>query len=195
MATASDPHSVSPHATPEHHELRSNWIWFVILGIGLVILGLLALDAAVVMVTLGTVIFFGVLLLIGGVGQVLHAFWARRWRGFFLHLLLGILALIIGLLFVSRPIRGAADLTLLMAAFFTVAGCFRIGSTLAVQFHQWGWSLLAGVVDVVLGVLIWNSWPESSLWVIGTFVGIDLIFTGWTYIMLGLAAKSLPAHS
>ena len=60
------------------------------------------------------------------------------------------------------------------------------------RFAAWGWSLASGVIDVVLGMLILLEWPESALWVIGLFVGINLLFRGMNWIALGLALRVLP---
>ena len=69
---------------------------------------------------------------------------------------------------------------------------FRIVAALSYRFASWGWPLLSGVIDVILGVLIWQEWPASALWVIGLFVGINLLFRGFNWIALGLALRSLP---
>jgi uncharacterized membrane protein HdeD (DUF308 family) len=63
------------------------------------------------------------------------------------------------------------------------------------RFHGWGWVLANGIVTLILGVLIWREWPESALWVIGMFVGIDMLFAGWSWVMTALAVRSVPAHS
>ena len=93
------------------------------------------------------------------------------------------------------PVKAAGVLTLLIAAGFFVAGVLRIIFSLAVQFHSWGWVLVNGIVDVCLGVMIIRHWPGSSLWVIGLFIGIDLVFQGWAWIFLGLTARSISART
>jgi uncharacterized membrane protein HdeD (DUF308 family) len=71
-----------------------------------------------------------------------------------------------------------------------VGGLLRVIFSLVVQFPAWPWVLLNGVVDLVLGVLILSGWPESSLWVIGLFVGIDLLFHGWSWMILALTVRT-----
>jgi uncharacterized membrane protein HdeD (DUF308 family) len=71
-------------------------------------------------------------------------------------------------------------------------GIFKVVAALSYRFAAWGWSLASGIIDVILGVLIWQEWPASALWVIGLFVGINLIFRGFNWIALGLALRSLP---
>jgi uncharacterized membrane protein HdeD (DUF308 family) len=171
--------------------LRNSWGWFLVLGLALVILGMLAISFAFV-ASLVTVVTFGILLLASGFVQVASAVWARRWRGFFLHLLVGILYLIVGFFMLERPIEAVAAVTLLVAASLLVGGLFRIIAAVTTQFPNWGWVLLGGVISLLLGIAIWRQWPADALWVIGLFVGIDMIFAGWSWVMLGLAVRSLP---
>jgi uncharacterized membrane protein HdeD (DUF308 family) len=172
-------------------ELRHNWGWLLAMGIGMIVLGVVALGAPIVL-TLVTTLFFGWLLLLGGAVQIIHGFWARRWSGFFVHLVTGILAAVVGLLIISSPAAGALSITLLLAAFFIAEGIARIMAALMYRFSRWGWLLAVGMIDLILGILIWTQWPVSGLWVIGLFVGIDLIFYGSTWVMLALAARNLP---
>ncbi len=83
-------------------------------------------------------------------------------------------------------------MTLLVACFLMVGGVFKIVAALGYQFAAWGWPLVSGVIDLVLGVMIWQEWPASALWVIGMFVGINMIFRGFNWIALGMALRSLP---
>jgi uncharacterized membrane protein HdeD (DUF308 family) len=172
--------------------LHKCWLWFLVLGIALMVVGVLALGAAVI-TTLTTVLVFGCLLLAGGVVQIVNAFLGRSWRGFFLHLLGGILHLVIGVLMIEHPVAAAEGLTLMLAAAFIVGGVFRVVVALKEQFAGAGWVVLHGVIAFALGVAIWRHWPESSLQVIGFFVGIDLIFNGWSWVMLGLIVKAAGA--
>ena len=73
-----------------------------------------------------------------------------------------------------------------------VGGIFKIVAALSYRFAAWGWPLVSGIIDVVLGVMIWKEWPASALWVIGLFVGINLIFRGFNWIGLGMALRGLP---
>ena len=175
----------------ELSSLGSNWGWFVALGVILIVLGFFALSAVVV-ASLATALFIGWLMLIGGLIEVGGSFWSRRWSGFFLHLLSGILSVIVGLFFVRAPIGALLALTLLLACLLMVAGLFRIIAALTYRFSCWGWPLLSGIIDVILGVMIWQEWPASALWVIGLFLGINLIFRGFNWIALGLALRTMP---
>src|SRR5262245_23814979 len=176
-------------ATEEHGELRRSWGWLVALGVALIVLGTLAI-AYPVAATLTTVEVFGFLLLAGAVFEVVSAVWARHWGGFFLHLVGGLLYLFLGVVLIERPGLGAAGYTLMLAVFFVAGGLFRIVFALSRRFSGWGWTLLSGAVTLLLGLLIWRELPTAAFWVIGTFVGIDLLFTGWSWVMLGLAVRS-----
>jgi uncharacterized membrane protein HdeD (DUF308 family) len=88
---------------------------------------------------------------------------------------------------IEEPATAAAAVTLMLAAFLFVGGLFRIIAALTERFPHWGWLLLSGVISLLLGILIWRQMPLSSLWVIGTFVGIEMIFSGWSWVALGLA--------
>jgi uncharacterized membrane protein HdeD (DUF308 family) len=173
------------------HALRGNWIWFVILGVALVVLGVIAMGSAVI-ASLAVAVAIGTLLIMGGAFEALGAFWCRGWSGFFLHLLSGVLSIVVGLMFLRAPVDALAALTLLAACFLMVSGIFKIVAAVSYRFATWGWPLVSGVIDVLLGLLIWQDLPESALWVVGLYVGINLFFRGVNWIALGLAVRSLP---
>jgi uncharacterized membrane protein HdeD (DUF308 family) len=188
MSTAvSEPLAAAPQ--DERPTLGRHWWLYVALGVLSVVLGFLAISSKFI-ATLLSVRVFGWLLLIAGISEVVHAIMVRRLRGFALHLLGAALYLLTGLFMLEDPIRAATVLTLLLAASLLVGGFLRVIFSLAVRFPAWPWVLLNGVVDVLLGFLIWNDLPESSLWVIGLFVGIDLIFHGVGWVMLGLGVRA-----
>lgn len=168
--------------------LRSRSGWIVTIGIVLALLGTAAIAAGVA-TTVVSVLVFAWLLVFAGVAQLFHAFSHRDWQGFLLDLLLGVLYGVTGLLLLQSPVQGAETLTLLMAAFFLVSGLFRIGAAIGASLPNRGWVVLSGVVNVILGGLILAQWPASGLWVIGLFVGIDLVFGGWSLVMLGLSLR------
>jgi uncharacterized membrane protein HdeD (DUF308 family) len=172
-------------------ELRRSWGWFLALGIVLIVLGTIALGSALLM-TVASVFFFGWLLIVGGVMEAVHAFWRKRWAGFFLDLLTGILYVVAGWMMVTNPTESAVLLTLLIAMFLVFEGVFRIVAALAARYPHWGWVLFNGLISVLLGILIWRQWPYSGLWVIGLFIGIEMLLNGWSLVMLSLSARKLP---
>lgn len=175
----------------EREGLRKIWLGLLLLGIALIIVGVVAISSAFI-ATLATVIFFGILLLVGAFFQVVSAFLGRCWRGFFLHLLGGVLYLIVGLFMLANPVEAALALTLLVAAGLLVGGILRIIISVVERFDGWGWVLLNGIIAVILGAAIWRQWPLSGVWVIGLFVGIEMLFSGLSWVMLALAVRSIP---
>jgi len=196
MSDASTAESANPGLVPTTghacglETLKASSGWFVALGVVLIVVGTLAVGSSFV-ATLATVFAFGSLLLVGAAAQIVGAFFSRKWSGFFLELLAGILYLIVGLLMLAHPAAVAAGLTLMLAVFFLVGGITRVVVALAERFDGWPWLLTSGVITALLGLLIWTQWPLSGLWVIGLFVGIELIFCGWSWVMLGLAARGV----
>jgi uncharacterized membrane protein HdeD (DUF308 family) len=169
-------------------ELHRHWALFLGLGVGLMALGVIGI-LAFGLFTLASVVFFGWLLVIGGAGVAIHAFWARRWSGFFLQLLSGLFYLVGGWMLAMRPGLGAVALTLVIAISLVVQGAFRIGAALSARVDGWGSLLLSGIITLVLGLMIWNEWPFSGVWVIGLFVGIDMFFYGGWLVSLALSAR------
>ena len=174
--------------------LRSGWVWFLVLGIALTLIGMFAISTAFI-TTLVTVTVFGMLILAAGIAQVISAFWSPKWSGLFLQLVLGLLYVVVGIMLVDSPIVAAAALTLLISVFLIVSGVFRIAASLTIRFRNWGLSLLSGVISLMLGVIIWKYLLEgnmNSLKVVGIFVGIEILLSGASWIAFALAAKNLP---
>jgi uncharacterized membrane protein HdeD (DUF308 family) len=190
MAATFEPRLLS-HLHDEIHTLRSNWGWFLALGIVLIVVGILAMSMTFA-AGLATVTVLGVLALVAAGAEFASAILSRRWEGVLQHLLIGALYAVFGFLILSRPGLALTTLTLLVAALFLVGGIFRIVIAASVRFHGWGWGIVGGVLEVVLGVMIWQDWPDSAVWAIGLLVGIDLLFTGWTWVILALGLRRLP---
>ncbi len=167
-----------------------NWGWYLALGILLVILGILTISGSYI-ATFSIIVFFGSLLLIGGILQIAYAFWGRKGQGFVQTLLSGIFYAIVGGLMVTHPTASAMAITLLLAGFYTITGIFKIVVSLATPVIQWKWLLFSGLVSLALGILIWAEWPISGMWFLGLLIGIDLIFLGWFWIMLSVSVKCL----
>jgi uncharacterized membrane protein HdeD (DUF308 family) len=186
------PSPLSAALADERAQLQRNWWLFVVLGLVSVVVGFVALSCYFT-ATLASVFVFGWLLIIAGAAEVVHAVVVRNGRSFALHLLAAALYLVTGFFMLQDPVRAAAVITLLLAASFLVGGVLRIIFSLTTQHHGWGWVFFNGLVNVVLGVLIWRQWPSSALWVIGLFVAIDLLINGWTWVFVGLGLKTAPA--
>jgi len=171
------------------HEIIQYWGWFLAFGIGLLALGIAAVVRAFT-ATIVSMLFFGWLLVLASGIEIAQAIMVGHWAGFFQHLLAAVLFGITGLLIVSRPVISAEVATIFMAMFFLVGGLFQLIGAVAVALPGWGWHVADGIITFVLGLLVIAGWPASGLWVIGLFVGIDLIFYGcaWIAVALGLRA-------
>jgi uncharacterized membrane protein HdeD (DUF308 family) len=188
MSTAS--HAAASAIEHELQGLRQQWWCFLLLGISLVVLGVVCIGSPFAASVL-SVVFFGYLLLAGGITQIISSFWAGKWSGMLLHLLIGVLYAIVGLMIIDAPLENTLLLTKLLAIFLIMSGIFRIVAALAQRFHEWGWVLLNGGVTLLLGLLINRQMPGSALWVIGLFVGIEMLFNGWAWIMLALGLRAI----
>ena len=168
--------------------VRKKWGWFCFLGFLLVALGLLMIGSAY-QTTVFSVFLFGVLLFGAGILQIIQGFFAAKWSGFFPSVILAVLCMVLGLLCAQNPERAAMNLTLLFAAFCFVSGIVKMIVSLFVQFERWGVVFFNGIVTFILGALIYSEWPLSGLWVIGAFIGIDVLLTGCSWIALSFVAK------
>jgi uncharacterized membrane protein HdeD (DUF308 family) len=170
-------------------EIVHNWGWFLLFGIALVVLGAVAVVRSVA-ATVVSMLFFGWLLLIAAGIEVAQTVMVGKWAGMFQHMAGAVLFGVVGFLIIWRPVVTAEILTLLMGAFFLVAGLFHIVAPAMISLPDWGWHVLNGIITLILGILVLAQWPVSGLWVIGLFVGIELIFYGvaWSALALHLRA-------
>jgi uncharacterized membrane protein HdeD (DUF308 family) len=183
-----------PASLDELQTLRSSWLWFFALGVAMVVLGTIAISyACLATITVTATWLFGFLLLAGGITEIINSFWAGRWSGMLVHLLTGLLYAVVGFMIIEQPEDSAIQLTLIIAFFLIIGGIFRIAFALSERFTGWPWVLLNGGVALMLGLMIYKQWPASGLWVIGLFIGVELIFNGWAWIMLSAGLKRLPA--
>jgi uncharacterized membrane protein HdeD (DUF308 family) len=169
--------------------VQKNWGWLLALGILFIVLGTIGLGMTFAL-TVASVLFFGVLLLIGGGAQFIEAFQHKGWKSTLWNILIALLYIVAGLMALYDPVGASVALTLVIAAALVTIGVFRI--IMAFQLKPargWWWPLLAGIASLVLGGLIFAEWPVTGLWVIGLFVAIEMIFHGWSYVTIALAAK------
>ena len=167
--------------------LRAKSGWIVALGVVYVIAGLVALGS-VVMATVATVFLVGVMMLIAGAAEVINAFQIKTWGKFFLWILLGALYIIAGFVTFENPLLAAATLTLLLGLALVASGIARIALAFSMKAAMpWIWVLFSGVVTFLLGLVILAHWPVSGLYILGLFLGIDLVLAGASWIGIGLA--------
>jgi uncharacterized membrane protein HdeD (DUF308 family) len=169
--------------------LREKWGWFLALGIALIVLGIAAISTPQ-LTTLATELFIGWILVIGGVVQAVNALYSRRWGGFFLALLVGVLYLVVGLLLLSYPLRGVLALTLVLGMFFLIEGAMKITISFALSpLGNWGLVLASGIASLIIAFLILANWPSTAAWAIGLLLGLDLLFSGTSMAAVALSAR------
>ena len=161
----------------------------LVLSIILIIFGLLAI-AIPFAASVGIVIIVGWLLLFDGFAQAVHAFQSNGSGHFAWKLLVAVLYVAAGIYLIARPALGVAGFTLALGIFFLAEGISDVVAYFSMRTTVGsGWILLDGVITLLLGLMIWNQWPSSSLWVIGTLVGISMLMTGTTRLMMALAFR------
>ena len=181
----------------EFDHLKRDWWWLFLFGGLLVVCGSAAIifPAMTVLLSLSVPVVLGVVLMIAGIATIIAAFWVGKWSGVLVQLLVGILYVVLGFMITDKPLQSVMAMTLFVAAFCIVAGIFRVVAALSIRFPYWGWSLLNGMVTFLLGVIIYHHFPQSAIWVLGLLVGLELLFHGWTWIMLSLAIKQIPEET
>ncbi|GGI84062.1 HdeD family acid-resistance protein [Legionella impletisoli] len=169
--------------------LRRSSGWLLALGVLFVILGCIGLGM-VVGLTLVSVFFLGILLLIAGFSQLVDVFKSKDWHGSLWHALIAVLYLIGGGVILYQPLLASTIITAIIASVLIIIGVIRLIMAFSLRGSSgWGWMLFAGIVAILLGVLILAQWPWSGLWVIGVFISVELIVNGWSYIFIALAIR------
>jgi len=131
------------------------------------------------------------LVVLAGVVHLIVAFHTREAGSMIWRLLVGLAYLCFGVYLIARPAVGVASLTLVLASLFLVEGIFNIILYFRIRsILRATWILLDGIVTLLLGAMIYMQWPSSSAWAIGTLVGVSLIFSGVTRVMMSLAVRS-----
>jgi len=157
---------------------RSQPVWLcLLLGIVFILAGIVVLGD-VVLATIVSAFFIGFFAIVGGVFEIIHAFWTKGWGGFIWQIILGLLYVAAGIILVTQPVAGALVLTWVLGIVLIASGFVRI----FLGFRNWaeaGWLLLlSGIFGVIAGLIILTGWPVTGLWVIGFLIGIDLILAG-----------------
>ncbi len=170
-------------------QTRAKWGWFVALGVLLLIFGGIAFGNLVI-ATVASVYLVGWMMLFAGVVEIIHAFGVKTWGRFFYWLLSGLLYAVAGFFAFYNPLLASAVLTFLLAVALVASGVLRLWVGYQQRAEKGsGWIIAAGIVTLLAGLVIAIGWPVNSLWILGLFLAIDLVFQGWAFIAFGLALK------
>jgi uncharacterized membrane protein HdeD (DUF308 family) len=165
--------------------------WAIALSVLMIVAGVLAMvvpPAAGITVTL----FVGWLLVFSGITHFVYAFHRRRVGKIVWEVLIGILYTLAGIYLVLNPVMGLTSLTLALSIYLIMEAVLEFGLSFQLRpLPGWGWILMDGIVTLVLAIMIWSSWPASSLWAIGLLVGISMMFSGIARLMNCMATRSL----
>jgi uncharacterized membrane protein HdeD (DUF308 family) len=169
--------------------------WLIVAAILFIVLGAFAIIEPAV-AGLGVALLVGWLLIFGGVSHLVSAFEGGGARRVLFEILAGVVFVIGGYYMVTHPQLALSTLTLVLAAVILAAGVCEIITYFRLRSEQAsGWILFNGIIALILGALIWLHWPSSSVWAIGTLVGVNLLLTGITRLMVGLTGRRLIRHA
>jgi uncharacterized membrane protein HdeD (DUF308 family) len=171
--------------------VREHWVLFLVEGIVLVVLGILAILVPP-LATITFTLFLGWLFLISGIMGLITTFWARHAPGFWWSLLSAVLAIAAGIVLLVSPVSGAVSLTLLLIVFFVIEGVVSIMYALEHKKElsgQWAWMLVSGIIDLILAGIILVGLPGTAAWALGLLVGINMLFGGSALIAMALHAR------
>ena len=173
--------------------LRAKWGWIVALGVVYVVAGFIALGS-IVTATVASVFIVGIMMIIAGAAELINAFQIKTWGKFLVWALLGVLYIVAGFVTFENPLFAAVLLTLILGASLVASGVVRLFLAFNMKRETpWIWVALSAVITLLLGVLILARWPVNSVYILGLFLGIDLIMAGAGWIGLGLGLHRVPA--
>jgi uncharacterized membrane protein HdeD (DUF308 family) len=165
--------------------------WSVVWGVLLILFGLLAV-ALPLASSFGVVLVVGWMLVFSSAVQMLHAFQSNGVGHIVWKILVAVLYVGVGIYFLKNPMLGIAALTLAIGFFFLAEGVMDLAAYFKERkVRGSGWILLDGIVTLILGVMIWQHWPASSIWATGTLVGVSMVMTGVTRLMISVANRNL----
>jgi uncharacterized membrane protein HdeD (DUF308 family) len=177
--------------------LHEHWRLFLVEGIVLVVLGLIAIVLPPI-ATLAVELVFGWLFLMSGIVGLITTFWMRQAPGFWWSLLSAALAIAAGIVLLARPMSGVLTLTLILIIFFTIEGVASIMYALEHKREltgRWGFMLASGIVDLIVAAIILVGLPGTADWAIGLLVGINMVFGGSALIAVALHARDLDPRA
>jgi uncharacterized membrane protein HdeD (DUF308 family) len=174
-------------------DVRRATVWSIVVSVLMIATGVLAIAVPAVAGTALTLIV-GWLLIVSGVLHLVFAWQAGHASAVVWEILLGIAYGAIGFYVLSNPVAGLESLTLAVGIYLFIEGVLEFVLSFRLRpMSGSGWLLFDGIVTLVLAFMIWSTWPSSSAWVIGTLVGISMLFSGVTRLMLSLAARRITA--
>jgi uncharacterized membrane protein HdeD (DUF308 family) len=163
----------------------------IVLAVIMMMFGFLAIILPIA-ASIGIARVAGWLLLFDGIAQIIHSIRSQGIGHLVWKLLIAGLYLTVGVYLLAHPVLALAAITLVLTVFFFAQGIVDIIAYFSTRKNSRSpWMLLGGIVTLALALMIWRHWPSGSLWVIGTVVGVSMLMTGTTRLMMALAARKL----
>ncbi|MFQ5929060.1 MAG: HdeD family acid-resistance protein [Acidobacteriota bacterium] len=188
-------YDINPNITQsiQMHVFQKNWGWFHPGGIAVILLGMTAISLSAV-TTLDIEYLLGSILVVSGIVQYIGALRSRGWGEFFPALLIAIHYASVGIILLKYQVGAVHSLTLFLTAYLMVEGILKIARAFLLAMAGWGWVLFSGILAFLVGALIFSQWPTSPAWVVSLLVGLDLLSSGWSIVMIELAAPVAPSQ-
>jgi uncharacterized membrane protein HdeD (DUF308 family) len=188
------------NAQPQDHgydvreAVRRHWVLFLIQGLVMIVLGLVAIGEPMV-ASVAVALFAGWLFLFSGIVGLAGAFTAHRVPGYWWALISALLGILIGVYLIWRPLAGVFTLTLAVAIYFCAQGISQIITAIAQRsvLRSWVWAVVGGVVNILLAAIIISGWPGTAEWTLGLLFGINLFMWGLSLVMTALACRAVSA--
>lgn len=168
--------------------------WSIALSLFLILSGLVAILLPPLM-GLGVTLYIGWLLLLSGVAHFVFAWKSHSAGAVLWEVLVGLVYLFAGGYLILHPLAGLLSLTLLLAIYLCIEGIFEIILGFKLTRNGRFWMIAEGIVTLIVAIMIWRTWPSSTIWAIGTLVGISMIFSGFSRLMFSLACRRSLANT
>ena len=178
---------------PAVEMVRHASTWSIVWGVLLILFGMLAIGSPF-MAAVAVSVVIAWLIILAGVVHLILAFHAHGAGSLIWKLLVGVAYLFFGVYLIMHPLLGVASLTLVLASLFLIEGILDIVLFFKMRpMRGSSWVLIDGIITLLLGLLIYLQWPVSSIWAIGTLVGVSMIISGITRVMLSLSVRKATA--
>ena len=165
--------------------------WTIALSVVMIVAGILAIIMPPI-AGIAVTILFGWLLIVSGIAHLIYAWHTRGTGAIIWELLLGGVYLFVGLYTLLHPLLGMVSLTLVLSVYLFMEAVLEF--ILAVRLRPLagsGWLFVDGIVTLLVAFMIWRSWPSSSAWALGVLVGVSMLFSGMTRLMISLAVRKV----
>ena len=173
---------------------RKSISWSIMLSVLLILAGIVAILLPPIM-GLGVTLYIGWLLVLSGITHFIFAWKSHSAGAVLWEVLVGLVYLFAGGYLILHPLAGLLSLTLFLAIYLLIEGIFEIALSFQITRNGRAWLAFEGIITIILAVMIWRTWPFSTIWAIGTLVGISMLFSGFSRLMFSLSCRRAFANA